>query len=139
MQIKYKAPYELIRETYGSIGLDIRSDESLVLKPGESGIIKTGLFVQLPNNFEMQIRSRSGISAKKKVMLLNGIGTIDSDYRGEIMIPLMNFGDEDFHIIPGDRIAQAVFKEVSQFTLKKVNIIDDRTLRNVSGFGSTGR
>jgi dUTP pyrophosphatase len=130
--------------TEGSSGFDLRADltEPLTIKPSKRAIVPTGLFFQIPDNFEIQIRPRSGLAAKNGVTVLNTPGTIDADYRGEIKIILINLGDEDFVINNGDRIAQAVIATVSAkniISLLKTNEISTDTERGSGGFGSTGR
>ena len=97
-------------ETEGSAGMDLKAyiDEPVILKPGQRMLVPTGLYIELPAGYEAQIRARSGLAIKKGIGLVNGIGTIDSDYRGEIKVILINWGDEDFVIENGDRIAQMV-------------------------------
>ena len=126
-------------ETSASAGMDLRAniDESIVLKPLERTIVKTGLFIALPIGFEAQVRPRSGLAAKKGVTVLNAPGTIDADYRGEIGVILVNLSNEDFTINDGERIAQLIIAQYTQATWKEVNILDE-TLRGSGGFGSTG-
>jgi dUTP pyrophosphatase len=103
-------------------------------------MVSTGLFFEIPSNFEIQVRPRSGLAAKNGVTVLNTPGTIDSDYRGEIKVILINHGKQTFNIEPGDRIAQAVIAQTSTAYVKlnKVNQISDDTQRSSGGFGSTG-
>lgn len=129
--------------TEGSSGFDLRADlsEPLVIKVGKRAIVPTGLFFELPENFEMQIRPRSGLAAKNGVTVLNTPGTVDCDYRGEVKVILINLGEEDFTINNGDRIAQAVLapvygKDVINFV--KVSEVSTDTTRSNGGFGSTG-
>lgn len=129
--------------TVGSSGFDIRAnlDEPIVIQPRKRAIVPTGLFFNIPENFEIQIRPRSGLAAKNGITVLNSPGTIDSDYRGEIKVILINQGDEDFTINNGDRIAQAVIASVIQkniISLNKVSDISTETSRSDGGFGSTG-
>lgn len=130
--------------TIGSSGFDLRADvgeHPVIIPVGKRAIIPTGLFFNIPSSFEIQIRPRSGLAAKNGVTVLNSPGTIDSDYRGEIKVILINHGDEDFVITTGDRIAQGVLCSVvgSTFTkLIKVDDIDSETERGSGGFGSTG-
>jgi dUTP pyrophosphatase len=129
--------------TAGSSGFDFRANltEPMVLKVGKRAMVPTGLFFELPENFEITIRSRSGLAYKHGVAVLNGIGTIDSDYRGEIGVLLINHGEEDFIINHGDRIAQGVLSNVFNKTLinfVKLDSISDNTERSTGGFGSTG-
>jgi dUTP pyrophosphatase len=124
--------------TPGSAGLDLRSSETLVLKAGSRALVGTGIAIALPENFEAQVRPRSGLAAKHGVTVLNAPGTIDADYRGEIKVPLINHGTEDFAIARGDRIAQMVIAPVVQVVLKPVTSLNE-TARGSSGFGSSGR
>ena len=129
--------------TVGSSGFDLRADleETIVLKVGERRIIPTGLFFEIPEGFEIQIRPRSGLAAKNGVTVLNTPGTIDADYRGEVKIILINLGDVPFTVAHGDRIAQAVIQSVygkNVINLNQIDEITDKTLRSAGGFGSTG-
>jgi dUTP pyrophosphatase len=128
-------------ETAGSAGFDLRASETGSIPSGEYKVVPTGLFFDLPENFEMQIRPRSGLAAKKGVTVLNSPGTIDSDYTGEIKIILINHGKDTFDIAAGDRIAQGVIATVTAMNiirLNKVSKIDKDTERGTGGFGSTG-
>jgi dUTP pyrophosphatase len=133
--------------TVGSSGFDLRANLSeeggnVTINAGKRYIVPTGLFFEIPENFEIQVRPRSGLAAKNGVTVLNTPGTIDSDYRGEIKVILINLGDEDFVINHGDRIAQAVFAPVyakNVLNLKKVNEINTNTERGEGRFGSTGK
>ena len=126
--------------TSGSAGFDLRSNIKTTIQPGDFEKVPTGLFFELPPNFEMQVRPRSGLAAKHGVTVLNSPGTIDSDYRGEIIVILINHGKEPFVIEVGDRIAQGVIATTctSYMVLNKVNEISDNTERSSGGFGSTG-
>ena len=126
--------------TEGSSGFDLRASESKKIEPGCYEMVSTGLFFEIPANFEIQVRPRSGLAAKNGVTVLNTPGTIDSDYRGEIKVILINHGKQTFNIEPGDRIAQAVIAQTSTAYVKlnKVNQISDDTERSSGGFGSTG-
>ena len=129
--------------TKGSSGFDLRANltETMTIQPGEYKLIKTGLYFSIPENFEIQIRSRSGLAYKNGICVLNSPGTIDADYTGEIGVLLINHGKEDFIINNGDRIAQAVIASVigkNFVNLNKVETIDDNTERGSGGFGSTG-
>jgi dUTP pyrophosphatase len=130
--------------TAGSSGFDLRANlnEDIILSSqGGFAIIPTGLFFEIPENFEIQIRPRSGLAAKNQVSVINTPGTIDSDYRGEIKIILINHGLNDFTISHGDRIAQGVMAAVTAknyINLIKVNNISEDTERGTGGFGSTG-
>jgi dUTP pyrophosphatase len=126
--------------TPGSSGMDIRADLSgpQTLQPLERTLIPTGLFIELPNGYEAQIRPRSGLAVKQGITCLNTPGTIDADYRGEIKIILINLSGEEQVIQPGDRIAQLVIQKVEQGTWKLVEELET-TERNAGGFGHTGK
>jgi len=126
-------------ETSGSAGADIQAavDAPLTLKPGERGLIPAGFAMALPQGFEAQVRPRSGLAVKNGLTVLNAPGTIDSDYRGEVMVPLINLGQEPFLIERGMRIAQMVITPVVQGAFTEVAALDD-TERGTGGFGSTG-
>ena len=111
--------------------------EPFFIEPGKSDIVPTGISLLIPIGYEVQIRPRSGLAAKKKVSVLNTPGTIDSDYRGEIKVILINFGKEKFKINPKDRIAQMVLCPVVKIEFEEVNELED-TKRGGGGFGSTG-
>ena len=123
--------------TPGSAGLDLRSSQTLVLKAGSRALVGTGIAIALPENFEAQVRPRSGLAVKHGVTVLNAPGTIDADYRGEIKVPLINYGPEDFPIVRGDRIAQMVVAPIVQVSLKPVSSLN-QTSRGEGGFGSSG-
>ena len=127
-------------ETIGSAGADIRAflEESVTIKPFERAMIPTGLKFEIPLGYEMQIRPRSGLAAKRGITVLNTPGTIDSDYRGEVKIILINLGKDDFIVNNGDRIAQAVIAPVTQGKFTVVNELSS-TSRGEGGFGSTGK
>jgi len=126
-------------ETSSSAGMDLRANlkEPVVLKPMERRLIHTGLFIELPPGYEAQIRPRSGLALKYGVTILNTPGTIDADYRGEIMILLINFSDEDFIINDGDRIAQMIVASHEQVQWAKVELLTE-TIRGAGGYGHTG-
>ena len=126
-------------QTSGSAGMDLYAnvENDVVIKSGEFKLIKTGIAISLPNNYEAQVRARSGLALKNGIGLVNGIGTIDSDYTGEIGVILINHSNEDFVIKFGDRIAQLVINEVKQANLVEADSLED-TLRGNGGFGSTG-
>ncbi len=126
-------------ETKLSAGMDLLAniEESITLKPVDRVIVKTGLFIALPVGFEAQVRPRSGLAAKKGITVLNAPGTIDSDYRGEIGVILVNISNEEFHIKDGERIAQLVIAKHEQITWTEVEKLIE-TERNTGGFGSTG-
>lgn len=127
-------------QTAGAAGADICAfiSEDVTLKVGERKIIPTGLRFAIPQGFEVQVRPRSGLAAKNGVTVLNTPGTIDSDYRGEIKVILINLGQEDFTVHNGDRIAQIVVAPVTVGTFKEADSLDD-TERGTGGFGSTGK
>jgi len=126
-------------ETSGSSGMDLSAniDNNINIEPGETAVIPTGLALSIPSGFEVQIRPRSGLAAKKNISVLNTPGTIDSDYRGEIKVILINLGQDSFKVEKGLRIAQMVVCPVVQAQLKEVNDLSD-TVRGEGGFGSTG-
>ena len=126
-------------ETPGSAGADIRAavDAPLTLAPGERGLIPAGFAMALPSGFEAQVRPRSGLAVKNGLTVLNAPGTIDSDYRGEVKVPLINLGQEPFVIERGMRIAQMVIAPVVQGDFAEVADLDE-TQRGAGGFGSTG-
>lgn len=129
-------------ETAGSAGMDLRAaipdGSEVTLRPGERILIETGLAIALDNGFEAQIRSRSGLAIRHGVACLNSPGTIDSDYRGEIKVILINHGQEAFTVRRGDRVAQMVVCAVANATLTVCTELDETT-RGSGGFGSTGR
>ena len=126
-------------ETPLAAGMDVRADmpESIILGPLERALVPTGLFVELPENFEMQVRPRSGLAAKHGVTVLNAPGTIDADYRGEIKVILVNLSNTAFEIKPGERIAQLVVASHERVEWQAVEVLSD-TERGNGGFGSTG-
>ena len=126
--------------TTQSAGMDLRADlaEPLVLSPLERMLIPTGLFIQLPDGYEAQVRPRSGLAINKGVTVLNSPGTIDADYRGEIKIVLINLSQEDFIINNGERIAQMVISSYKQVVWDKVEILEESE-RGEGGFGHTGK
>ncbi|QUD86286.1 dUTP diphosphatase [Phenylobacterium montanum] len=128
-------------ETPGAAGMDLRAavpeGEPIVLRPGSRVMAPTGLCMAIPEGYEAQVRPRSGLAAKAGVTCLNTPGTIDSDYRGEVKVILINLGEEDFTIRRGDRIAQMVIAPVTQAGWTVVDSLDETT-RGAGGFGSTG-
>ena len=126
--------------TMFSAGMDLRAnlDAPRVLKPGERDLIPTGLFVELPQGYEAQIRPRSGLAIKKGVTVLNTPGTIDSDYRGEIGIILINLSAEDFIINDGERICQMVISRHETVEWAETDVLND-SIRGKGGFGHTGQ
>ena len=127
-------------ETAASAGLDIRAfiEEKLTLSPGERKLIKTGLFLEIPEGYEAQVRPRSGLALKNGITVLNSPGTIDADYRGEIGVILINPSSENFEINSGDRIAQLIFAKVEQAVWFETESLNE-TERGLGGFGSTGK
>jgi dUTP pyrophosphatase len=125
-------------QTAEAAGFDLHSTEDIIIAPGERKLIGTGLAFEIPVGYEIQIRPRSGLAYKHGITVLNTPGTIDSDYRGEIKVLLINHSNENFEIKIGERIAQAVIKEVIQATFEEVNELNE-TARGAGGFGSTGK
>jgi len=127
-------------ETDLSAGMDLKAslDKTIILKPLERTIVKTGLFIALPKGTEAQVRPRSGLAAKFGITVLNAPGTIDADYRGEIGVILINLSNKDFKINNGDRIAQLIIAKYEQIKWQKVDVLDN-TQRGKGGFGSTGK
>ena len=142
MQIKFKKLCEeaVIPEyqTAGSAGMDIRTIESYKLIPGERKIFQTGLAVAVEDGYEVQVRARSGLSAKCGVTVINGVGTIDADYRGEIGVILINLSQEDFVIEHGERICQMVIAQHATVNWEEVEVLSE-TDRGAGGFGHTGK
>ncbi len=125
-------------ETAGAAGMDLRAAEAATLAPGARCLMPTGLAIALPQGFEAQVRPRSGLAVKHGVTVLNAPGTIDCDYRGEVKVPLINLGQEDFVIARGDRIAQMVIAPVTRIHWAETESLDE-TARGAGGFGSSGR
>jgi len=127
-------------KTSGASGLDLMAflKEPIEIKPKTSSLIPTGLSVAFSENYEIQIRPRSGLAAKKNITVLNTPGTIDSDYRGEIKVIIYNHGDENFLVNNGDRIAQMILAPVVKMELEEVNNLPE-SIRGKGGFGSTGK
>lgn len=127
-------------QTSGSAGVDLRAylEQPVTLQPLERQLIPTGLHIALPNGYEAQIRARSGLSTKHGITLINAVGTIDSDYRGEIKIGLVNLSNQAYTIEPGERVAQMI---ISQYEQVKFELVDelDETDRGEGGFGSTDK
>lgn len=126
--------------TEGSSGMDLRADieDTLTLQPLERRLVATGMFIELPANYEAQVRPRSGLAARQGITCLNSPGTVDADYRGELKVLLINLSDEPQTIHPGDRIAQMVIQKVEKAVLTEVNEIN-HTVRGEGGFGHTGK
>ncbi len=126
-------------KTEGAAGMDLSAaiDEPIILKPLERTLVPTGLKIELEHGYEAQVRPRSGLSIKHGITLINCVGTIDEDYRGELCVPVVNISNETYIIQPGERIAQMVIAHVEQAEIKVVEELSD-TVRGVGGFGSTG-
>lgn len=126
-------------ETAGAAGMDIRAclTEPVTIPSGGCTLIPTGLFLEIPTGYEVQIRARSGLAIKHGIGLVNGIGTIDSDYRGEVKIALINWGEEPFTVSDGERIAQMVVCRYEKARLEQVDELSE-TKRGTGGFGHTG-
>lgn len=126
-------------ETNGSAGMDIRAavETEVVIAPGAIALIPTGFGVAIPHGYEIQVRPRSGLAVKYGITLINSPGTIDSDYRGEVKVPLVNHGGAPFHVRRGERIAQMILAPVVQAKLAVVNSLPE-TSRGTGGFGHTG-
>ena len=125
--------------TTGSSGMDIRAnlETPIQIKPLQRTLVPTGLFLEIPNGYEAQVRPRSGLAIKQGITCLNTPGTIDADYRGELKVILINLSDQEQSITNGDRIAQLVFQQVEKVSLELVDILSD-TERGNGGFGHTG-
>lgn len=126
-------------KTVGASGVDLMAnlDEPIVLKPFDRYLVPTGLFIEIPEGYEAQVRGRSGLAIKNGISLANGIGTIDSDYRGEIKVILINLGREPFIVNHGDRIAQMVMSKYENMEFELVEELEE-TGRGKNGFGHTG-
>lgn len=125
-------------ETAGASGADLKSKEDGILKSGERRLVKTGVFIELPAGYEAQVRPRSGLALKYGITMLNSPGTIDSDYRGEIGVIMINHGSEPFVYKKGDRIAQLVISKYSRVEFKNTLSLTE-TVRGAGGFGHTGK
>lgn len=126
-------------KTMGSAGMDLlaNNETEVTINPMERTLIPTGLFLEIPLGYEGQVRARSGLSIKNGITLVNCVGTIDSDYRGELKVPVINLGQEPFTIKRGDRIAQLIITKYEHIGWDPVESVDD-TERGHGGFGSTG-
>lgn len=127
-------------ETAHAAGMDLRADVEItvVLKPMERKLIPTGLYIELPEGFEAQIRPRSGLAFKHGIGIVNSPGTIDADYRGEIKVLLINFSTKDFEINTGDRIAQMIVAKHERVNWEQVEVLNE-TQRGEGGYGHTGK
>lgn len=139
VKIKSRSGYLPSYETDGSAGMDLKASlkEEIVLEPGRRVLVPTGIFIELPKGYEAQVRARSGLAVKQGIGLVNGVGTIDSDYRGEIKVPLINWGEETFIIRDGDRIAQMVVAKYERIIWEEAECLEE-TERGSGGFGHTG-
>lgn len=124
-------------KTPGAAGADVRSAEDVTLKPGEARAVSTGLYLEIPDGFECQVRPRSGLALTHGVTVANAPGTIDADYRGELKVIMIVLGDEPFEIKRGDRIAQLVFARVERAAFIEADELSD-TERSAGGFGHSG-
>jgi dUTP pyrophosphatase len=124
-------------EHEGDAGMDFFSTEKYILKPGERVLVSTGIQMEFPHGFELQIRPRSGLALKKGISIVNTPGTIDAGYRGELGIILINHGKEDFEINPGDKIAQGVLNKIEFADVEEVSDLSE-SQRGEGGFGSSG-
>ncbi len=126
--------------TEGSAGMDLKASitEPVAFRPLERQLIPTGIFIELPDGYEAQVRPRSGLALKQGITCLNSPGTVDADYRGEIKVILINLSDVEQVIQPGDRIAQMVIGRVEKVDWEQVEVINE-TARNAGGFGHTGK
>ena len=129
-----------VYKTFGSSGMDLVAfiKNKITIKPGKTAMIPTGIAVAIPKNYEIQIRPRSGLAAKKSISVLNTPGTVDSDYRGEIKIILINLSKKPFIVKSGDRVAQMILCPVAKGKFKEVRKLP-KTIRGKGGFGSTGK
>ena len=123
--------------TQGSSGVDLRASEDYIIKSGERALVATGIRLAIPAGYEVQVRPRSGLALKHGIIIPNSPGTIDSDYRGEVKVILMNLGREDFIIKAGDRIAQLILAPVAKISWEECAELEE-TARGSGGFGSTG-
>lgn len=141
MKIKIKTASGFVPEyeTAGSAGMDIKAflQEPVIIEPGKRALIPTGVFLEIPVGYEVQIRARSGLSVKYGIGLTNGIGTIDSDYRGEIKVSLINWGEAPFTVNNGDRIAQMIAAKYERVDFELAGSLNE-TERGDGGFGHTG-
>ena len=135
VQIKASPEYIPTRATDGASGYDIRATTGCVIPPGEQAKIATGIELAVPFGYECQVRPRSGLAVKHGVVAT--FGTVDSDYRGEIAVLLVNFGRTEFYVKPGDRVAQIVFQKVEHPSFDIVDVLTP-TIRGAKGFGHTG-
>ena len=141
VRIVNRSPYGLpAYSTPLSAGMDLRAciDEPVVLRPLQRMLVPTGLYIELPEGYEAQIRPRSGLAIKHGISLVNSPGTVDADYRGEIKVIVVNLSDEDFTLNPGERMAQMVVARHERVEWEEVDVLQD-SVSGDGGFGSTGR
>lgn len=141
VQIVNRSPYPCPSyATAQSAGMDLKANlkEPVVLQPLQRMLVPTGLYIALPEGYEVQVRPRSGLAIKHGITVLNTPGTVDADYRGEVCVILVNLSQEPFEIVPGERIAQMVIARHEQVEWEEVEILNE-TLRGAGGFGSTGK
>ncbi|MBS6295931.1 MAG: dUTP diphosphatase [Dialister sp.] len=142
MKIKIKTEKHIPEyKTKGAVGMDVKAllpSGSCIIFPGQIKLIPTGISLEIPKGYEVQMRARSGLSTKYGIGIVNGVGTIDNDYRGKIGVPLINWGTEPFTINDGDRIAQLVVARYERAEFEEVDELSG-TKRGNGGFGSTGR
>ena len=139
LTVKYVGETQPRYASAGAAGCDVTASEDVCIPKGSWAIVPTGLSMEIPKGYECQVRSRSGLAAKEGVFVLNGVGTLDSDYRGEVKVILANMGKSDFLVNKGDRIAQLVFAPVIPVVFSNVRSTDlEPTRRSSGGFGSTG-
>lgn len=136
--VRYVGEQKPTYQTIGSAGADVCSAVDLWIPRGEAVVVQTDLRIELPPGYECQVRSRSGLASKHQVFVLNSPGCVDSDYRGEVGVILMNLGPVPFYVKKGDRIAQLVFSRISRAAFVKVPALSE-TARSGGGFGSTGK
>lgn len=142
IKVVNKSKYDL--PTYAKdldSGMDVRAniEDHIILKPLERALVPTGLFFELPDNLEIQVRPRSGLAIKEGITVLNTPGTVDAGYRNEVKVILINLSNQEVTIEPGERIAQIVLSKVYRDTLEEVLYIDENTDRGLSGFGKSGK
>lgn len=140
IKVKNDSPYSLEYATNQSAGMDLHAHckDEIILKPFQRALIPTGLYIELPPGYEAMVRPRSGLALKYGISVLNTPGTIDSDYRGEIGVILINFGQYDYSVLPGDRIAQLVINKYEKTEIEFVNELNE-TKRGDGGFGHSGK
>lgn len=137
VKVRQEGGFELPKyESAGAAGMDLRASAGVVVFPGNTMVVPTGLYLEIPEGYEGQVRSRSGLAAKHGVFVLNSPGTIDADYRGEVKVILHNSSGAPFRVVAGDRVAQLVFAKVERAELEVGELAE--TARGDGGLGSTG-